>query len=68
MECFVIRFSASWNNVPEPFIYHKITTYVIITGFLTKLAVILCIFFDFPRQIFEGILYPKVLFETYFEN
>ena len=30
--------------------YHKIATYAIITGFLAKLAVILCNFiFDFPR-------------------
>ena len=48
--------------------YHKITTYFIITGFLTKLAVILCTFFDFPRQISEGIFHPKVLFVADFEN
>ena len=49
--------------------YHKITTYAIITDFLTKLAIILLHFvFDFPRQISEGIVHPKVLFEADFEN
>ena len=26
------------------------------------------LFFDFPRQISEGIVHPKVLFEAGFEN
>ena len=40
--------------------YRKITTYAIITGFLTKLAVILCaFFFNFPRHISEEIVHPK---------
>ena len=49
--------------------YHKITAYAIITGFLTKLAVILCTFyFWLLRQISEGIVHPKVLFKADFES
>ena len=77
----VIRFHKPKNGMFHPKVlsilelcfrttfYDKITTYAIITGFLTKLAVILCHFiFDFPRQISEGIVHPKVFFEADFEN
>ena len=50
--------------------YCKMTTYAIITGFLTKLAVILCafFFFNFSRQISQEIAHPKALFQADFEN
>ena len=39
----MILYSASWGSFRTNF-YHNIITYAIITGFRTKLAVILCIF------------------------
>ena len=77
----VIRFHKLKNGMFHPKVFrilelrfrttfhHNITIYVIITGFLTKLAVILYhLIFDFPRQISQGIVHPKVFFEADFEN